>query len=158
MAALALPSLALAPLSGCALVAQGDHDLETLFVLKKFPEGRISGYTELTIDQAPGPDDQAILKRVVLYAPDGTKDLTFIQSLLGQSTPVTGASAQLVRGGGFPKDDTIGQLKVLYKENLRPFFKDRSIKVDWSGQVDPTFPFPPKGFYQIRAVLTVEVL
>lgn len=156
--ALGLAPVAGLALGGCDVVAQGAHDFQTYFVLKKSPGGRFGGWTEINLDTAPGPEDQAVLKSVLLYAPEGLSDLTFIQSMLGQSTPPSGQATALLKGGNFPKNDTIGLLDVLYKDNIGPFFKDRTIRIDWSGQHDPSFPFPANGFYKIDAKVTVEVL
>ncbi len=144
--------------SGCAAVTSGDHDLSTFFVLKKTQTGKISGWTQIDLDSAPGPEDQAVLKRVALYAPEGLNDLTFIQSMVGQVTAEGASPTEIVRGSNFPKDDTIAQMQIVYKDNIRPFFSDKSIRIDWTGQYDPTFPFPATGFYRIDALITVEVL
>ena len=146
------------PLASCALVKQGDHDLHAYFIVPKTADGALSGYTELHLGEEADPTDEAVLKRVVIYAPDGTKDLTFIQSLVGRSTSEDGVEEVIVEGGDFPKNDTIGFLDVVYEGNLRPFFKDgKAFRVNWKGQIDPTFPIPDSG-YHVDALVTVEVL
>lgn len=146
------------PMAGCAIVKQGDHDLKAFFIVPKTTNGVMSGYTEMHLSEEADPEDEAVLKRVILYAPEGVKDLTFIQSLIGHSTSEDGVEQTIVQGSNFPRNDTIGQLEVVYDGNLRPFFKDgKAFRVVWQGQIDPTFPIPQGGL-RVDALVTVEVL
>jgi hypothetical protein len=134
------------PLAGCASVV-GDQEIDAYFVLKPNSGGAFAGWTEITLEEAPGPNDSAVLKRVTLTAPTGMKDLTFLTSIVGSALdPMTGAGVPLVRGDSFPKNDTIGVFKILYADNLRRFFKDgTTLRVDWSGSVSSTTGLPPEG-------------
>jgi hypothetical protein len=146
------------PLGGC-FSAAGEHDLQTFFVLRKSPGGRFAGWTRIDTNQEPSADQQVIIKRVALFAPQGLTDLTFIQAMVGQSTPASGQATPLVRApSAFPKNDSIGLMEVVYKDDIQRFVSGTTIQIDWSGQYDPALTFPSQNFYTINAQVTVEVI
>jgi len=163
-----LPSSALAALGvagagtvavgsgGCAALV-GEETIHAYVVVSNGGTGTFWGWTEYHLDSPASPDDKAVLKRVLLRAPDGTNDLTFITSLLAEAvTPE--ARISVAEGSDFPKDDTMAPLDVLYTDNLRPLFPDgKTIRIEWSGTIDTTYVFPPEGI-QVDALIVIEVL
>ncbi|MBL8740560.1 MAG: hypothetical protein JNK04_05690, partial [Myxococcales bacterium] len=151
-----LPAAALPGLVGCRALA-GEETIEAHVVVKRTDSGTFAGWSEYKLDSPAAEDEGAILKRVLLRAPEGVPDLTFITSLLGEAVTPT-ERTPIVSGSSFPKDDTMAALDVLYEDDLRPFFPDgQKIRIEWSGTVDLAYPFPPEGI-KVDALITVEVL
>lgn len=154
-----LPTVALpgvAALGGCRALA-GEETIEAHVVVKKNDSGTFAGWSEYKLDSPAAEDEGAILKRVLLRAPDGIPDLTFITSLLGEAVTPT-ERTPIVQGSEFPQNDTMAALEVLYDDDLRPFFPDgQKIRIEWSGTIDLAYPFPAEGI-KVDALITVEVL
>jgi hypothetical protein len=154
-------ALALGPLAsiaGCASIA-GEQSVDAFVVVQPL-NGSFGGWTEISLDSPAGADDSATLVRVVLKAPvtTGFEDLSFITSLTGNAKdPAGGPPVPLVRGSNFTKGDSLGIMEVLYKDNLRPLFKDGlTIRIDWLGEVDTNLHYPTNGVH-IDATVTVDV-
>ena len=142
-------------LVGCKALL-GEETIEAFIDVFHSSSGNFSGFTEYELGSEAGPDDGAILKRVLLRAPDGTPNLRFITSLFGEAVTPT-ERTPLVEGGDFPEDDNMAALDVLYDDNLRPFFPDgKKIRVEWSGTLDVNYPFPPEGL-RVDALIVIEV-
>ncbi len=153
-----LPAAALpfAGLAGCRALA-GEETIEAHVVVKRNDSGTFAGWSEYKLDSPAGADEGAILKRVLLRAPDGVADLTFITSVLGEAVTPTDRTP-IVSGEGFPANDTMAALDVLYDDDLRPFFPDgQKIRIEWSGTIDLAYPFPAEGI-RVDALITVEVI
>lgn len=149
-------SVAVGGLAGCRALA-GEETIEAHVVVKRNDSGTFAGWSEYKLDSPAGEDEGAILKRVLLRAPDGVADLTFITSLLGEAVTPT-LRTPIVSGEGFPANDTMAALEVLYDDDLRPFFPDgQKIRIEWSGTIDLAYPFPAEGI-RVDALITVEVL
>ncbi len=154
--AAALAAGPLASLAGCASIV-GEKTVEA-FVVVLPVNGLFGGWTEIGLDTPAGPDDSATLVRVSLKAPAGFQDLTFIKSLTGDAQdPAGGANVPLAKGENFPKGDSLGIMKILYFDNLRPFFKDGlKIRVEWRGVADMSVHYPPTGL-RCDASITVDI-
>jgi hypothetical protein len=140
---------------GCKALL-GEETIEAFIDVFHSTSGKVSGYTEYELGIEAGPDDGAILKRVLLRAPEGVPDLRFIQSIYGEAVTPT-ERTPLVEGGDFPKNDTMAALDVLYDDNLRPFFPDgKKIRIEWTGVIDLSYSFPPQGI-RVTALIVVEV-
>jgi hypothetical protein len=153
-----LPAVALpgAGLMGCRALA-GEETIEAHVTVKKNASGTFAGWSEYKLDSPAAEDEGAILKRVLLRAPDGIPDLTFITSLLGEAVTPS-ERTPIVQGSQFPQNDTMAALEVLYEDDLRPFFPDgQKIRIEWSGTIDLAYPFPEAGI-KVDALITVEVL
>lgn len=154
-----LPTIALPGagiLTGCRALA-GEETIEAHVVVKRNDSGNFAGWSEYKLGSPAAEDEGAILKRVLLRAPDGIPDLTFITSLLGEAVTPT-ERTPIVSGEGFPQNDTMAALEVLYEDDLRPFFPDgQKIRIEWSGTIDLAYPFPAEGI-KVEALITVEVL
>lgn len=146
----------LASLAGCAAII-GEKTVEAFVVIQPV-NGQFGGWTEISIDSPAGPDDSATLVRVALKAPAGFQDLTFITSLTGTARdPAGGPGVPIVKGGNFPKGDSLGIMEVLFHDNLRPLFKDGlSIRIDWSGTADTSVHYPATGLH-CDASVTVDI-
>ncbi len=141
---------------GCRALA-GEETIEAFVVIDKNESGTFWGWSEYKLDSPAAEDEGAILKRVLLRAPEGVADLTFITSVLGEAVTPTERTA-LVAQDGFPQNDTMASLDVLYDDDLRPFFPDgQKIRIEWSGTIDLNYPFPAGGI-RVDALITIEVL
>ncbi len=144
--------------AGCASLL-GEETIEAFVIV--YNDGSGTGYfwgwTEYHLDEPASPEQGAQLKRVLLRAPEGVGDLRFIQSLLAEAvTPE--ARTPVAEGSNFPANDTMAALDVLYEDNLRPLFPDgQTIRIEWSGTIDVTYPFPADGI-QVDALIVIEVL
>jgi hypothetical protein len=153
-----LPAIALpaAGLGGCRALA-GEETIEAHVVVKRNESGNFAGWSEYKLGEPAAEDEGALLKKVLLRAPEGVTDLRFITSLLGEAVTPT-ERTPLVSGSGFPANDTMAALEVLYDDDLRPFFPDgQKIRIEWSGTIDLAYPFPEEGI-RVDALITVEVL
>jgi hypothetical protein len=151
----ALGALLAPPLAGCAALI-GEEDIDAWFLLIPRSDGSFFGWTEFTLSSAPGPDDEAVLRRVVLQAPPETGDLSFLLQVAGEAVREAQRTL-LVTGGSFPPDDSLGLLDVVHEGGLRGFFLGDTLRIEWTGQIDPAFPVPPDGI-RIDATVTIEVL
>jgi hypothetical protein len=141
---------------GCKALL-GEETIEAFIDVFHSASGKVNGYTEYELGVEAGPDDGALLKRVLLRAPDGLPNLRFIQSIYGEAV-IPSARTPLVEGGDFPADDTMAALDVLYEDDLRPFFPDgKKIRIEWTGTIDVTYAFPPEGL-RVTALIVVEVI
>jgi len=155
-----VPATALAGIagasSGCRALA-GEETIEAHLVIKRNDSGTFFGWSEYKLDSPAAPDEGALLKRVLLRAPEGIGDLTFITSLLGEAVTPT-ERTPIVQGADFPQNDTMASLEVLYDDDLRPFFPDgQKIRIEWSGTIDTAYPYPDAGI-EVTALITVEVV
>jgi hypothetical protein len=141
---------------GCKALL-GEETIEAFIDVYDSSSGKVSGYSEYELGVEAGPDDGALLKRVLLRAPDGVPNLRFIQSLYGEAVTPS-ARTPLVEGGDFPEDDTMAALDILYEDDLQPFFPDgKKIRIEWTGTIDLTYAFPPEGL-RVTALIVVEVI
>lgn len=154
--AAALAAGPLASLAGCASLI-GEHTVDA-FVVVLPVNGQFGGWTEIGLDTPAGPDDSATLVRVALRAPPGHEDLTFITSLTGNARdPAGGPDVPIVKGGNFPKGDSLGLMEILFFDNLQPLFKDGlKIRIEWRGTADTSIQYPKEGL-RCDASVTVEV-
>lgn len=158
VSALLAPLGAVAPaaaLTGCAALL-GEEDIDAWFLLIPRSDGTFFGWTEFTLSSAPGPDDEAVLRRVVLEAPATAGDLRFLRSVVGEAVRREQRTL-LVTGGDFPARDTLAPLDVVHEGGLSGFFEGDTLRIEWSGSVDPSFPIPAEGI-RIDATVTIEVL
>lgn len=148
--------IALVPAFGCRALA-GEETIEAFIDVPKTNNGQFNGWTEYNLDAPAAEDEGALLKRVLLRAPEGVPDLRFITSLLGEAVTPT-ARTPLVSGSNFPAADTMAPLDVLYDDDIRPFFTDgQHIRIEWSGTIDTAYTFPVDPIHVV-ALIVVEVL
>jgi len=64
----------------------------------------------------------------------------------------------IVTGDRFPRGEQAVTMDVHYDGDLRPFFKDgHTIRVEWTGAMNPAFSaWPPDGF-TVRGRIKIEV-
>jgi hypothetical protein len=153
-----LGSLALPLGGGCASLL-GEETFEAYFYVGKGSDDDFGGWTEKNLDEAPDPDQEAILKRVLLRAPDGVKDLTFIKSLFVEVVQPDKTRTPMAQATSFPANDTMAPLDILYEDNLRPLLypDGRKIRFEWSGTFDTSYPYPDGGL-RVDALITIEIL
>src|SRR5512139_2522758 len=143
--------------SGCAAIA-GEETIDAFFVVGKGTDADFDGWSEYNFDEAPDPDQAATLERVMLNAPAGAKDLTFITSVYAEAVQPDGTRTPLASGSNFPKNDTIAPLEILYDGNLRPLLypNGKKLRIEWSGTFDTTYPHPDGGT-RVEAQVIVEI-
>lgn len=140
---------------GCAALL-GEEDIDAWFLLMPRSDGSFFGWTEFTLSSTPGPDDEALLKRVVLRAPASAGDLRFLRQVTGEAVKREERTV-LVTGSDFPAQDTLAPLDVVHEGGLSGFFEGDTLRIEWSGLVDPSFPIPAEGI-RIDATVTIEVV
>jgi hypothetical protein len=144
--------------SGCAAIA-GEETIEAFFIVGKGTDADFDGWSEYNFDEPVDPDQAATLERVMLNAPAGAGDLTFIIDVFAEAVQPDGTRTPLASGSNFPKNDTIAPLEILYDGNLRPLLYPDGMKlrIEWSGHFDTTYPHPDKGT-RVEAQVVVEIL
>ncbi len=156
---LLLPSGLLLPagLGGCAALA-GEETIDAFFNVRG-SDSDFAGWTEYNFDEAPDADQAATLERVMLNAPAGVPDLTFITSLLAEAVQPDGTRTKLAIAGTFPKNDTIAPLDVVFDGNLRPLLypDGRKLRIEWHGTFDTSYPLP-EGGVRVEAQIVIEIL
>jgi hypothetical protein len=140
LAALTLPG------SGCVALV-GITDTEIDFTVTPGTTNAFFGFTEITIDRDASSANRATLIAVTLdtLKPEGTPDLTYLTSLVGE-TVLGSERTLLVVGNDFPRGEQAVALDVKYDGDLRPFFKDgRTIRIEWNGTTNPAYQWPADG-------------
>ncbi len=145
-------------LGGCAAIA-GEETIDAYFTVGRGTDADFNGWSEYNFDSAPDKDQAATLERVMLHAPDGAGDLTFITSVFAECVQPDKTRTPLAQGSNFPKNDTIAPLDILYDGNLRPLLypDGKKIRIEWSGTFDTTYPHP-EGGTKVQAQVVIEIL
>lgn len=156
---LAVPvGASLSAVAGCAALA-GEETIDAFFVVGKNAGPEFNGWSEYNLDEAPDPDQEATLERIMLNAPSGAKDLTFITSVLAEAVQPDGTRTPIASGGNFPKNDTIAPMEILYDGNVRKLLypNGKKLRVEWAGTFDPSYPYP-EGGARVNAQVIIEIL
>lgn len=136
----------------------GEETIDAWFVVGEGGAGPFHGWNTITLPGEAGEDDVAELRRVELIAPSTTNDVRFVLNVLSETVLPTGERTPLAQGQGFPENQPVATLDILYRDNLRPFFADgKSIRIEWTGNTDPAYPYPPEGL-RVDVAVTVEIL
>lgn len=157
-----LLALPFAPLvsgaAGCAALA-GEETIDAFFMVGKNAGPGFNGWSEYNLDEAPDPDQAATLERIMLNAPDGAKDLTFITEVFAEAVQPDGTRTPIASGSNFPKNDTIAAMDILFDGNLRNLLypDGKKLRVEWEGKFDPTYPYP-EGGARVNAQVIIEIL
>jgi hypothetical protein len=156
----ALPlSCALLALSsiGCASIV-GEQTAETKFLVKPQSDSTFWGWSEITVEQDANSVDRATLNAVSVEPMEGSpaEDMTFLQNVLGEAVTST-ARTKLVEETSMPPGEHLVSVDVVYKDDLRGFFEDgHTIRVEWSGNTNPSYVWPDEGIW-IRVRVFVEI-
>lgn len=144
--------------TGCAAIA-GEETIDAFFTVGKGTDADFDGWSEYNFDEAVDPEQAATLERVMLHAPGGAGDLTFITSVYAEAVQPDKTRTPLAQGSNFPKNDSIAPLDILYDGNLRPLLypDGKKLRIEWSGTFDTTYPHP-EGGTKVQAQVVVEVL
>lgn len=140
--------------SGCASIL-GEEDLDAYFKLKPDKQGGFFGWSEITITGADPNEDDAILKQVLLETLDGD-DLTFITDVVAEAVKGEERTV-LATGSDFPAGETIAPLELQHDGGVAEFFDGDTIRIEWTGQADPAYPYPTDGM-RINVIVKVEVV
>lgn len=141
---IALCAALLGCVGACGGRVEGD-DIEFTYAVQNAPGGAFSFETDTVVDQDVS-SHHGYLTSVTLdvVSPSGAT-LAFI-SHAEASAVVGGVATQLVTLVNPPRVSTV-PLVIVYHGDLLPFFPDgHTIRVLWTGRVDPAFgPLPPGG-------------
>lgn len=144
-------------LTGCTSLV-GEYDAETRLVVLPTERNDFFGWSEITVAQDVSSVESAEIEFVVLEVEDPSQapDLTFIEKVRGEA--VTPAERTLVvEREGMPRGEPSAPLEIVHRGDLRPFFPDgRKIRIEWSGETNADYPFPPEGI-GVRALVRVSV-
>jgi hypothetical protein len=139
LAVAAAAALALAS-TGCSTLIDGTHDITMDFPVEPM-NGAFFGWSEVTLQENIDTVSSALLYGVTLQVekPAGIPDLTFLQSLSGTAVTPT-ARTLVVQQTSFPKGESTVELKLVYYGDLHPLFKDQyTIRIDWTGETNPSY-------------------
>lgn len=144
--------------AGCAAIA-GEETIDAFFMVGKNAGPGFNGWSEYNLDEAPDPDQAATLERIMLHAPTGAKDLTFIVEVFAEAVQPDGTRTPIASGSNFPKNDTIASMDILFDGNLRNLLypDGKKLRVEWEGKFDPTYPYP-EGGARVNAQVIIEIL
>lgn len=141
--------------TGCASIL-GDQDLDAYFKLSPDKNGDFFGWSEITISGADPNEDDAKLKQVLIETLDGD-DLTFVTKVIAEAVTPDGRTL-LAEGSNFPVGETLAPLDIVHTGGLAEFFPDsETIRIEWTGQADPSYPYPEGGM-RINVIIKVEIL
>lgn len=140
--------------TGCASIL-GKEDLDAYFKLKPGKDGDFFGWSEITITGADPAEDDAILKQVLLETID-SDDLTFITDVVAEAVKGEERTV-LATGSDFPAGETIAPLELQHDGGVAEFFDGDTIRIEWTGQADPAYPYPTDGM-RINVIVKVEVV
>jgi len=144
--------------SGCASIV-GVQDVVVDFQVIPSGGGSFHGWSEITTAQDTSSVNRATLLAVTLDVerPEGTPDLTFLKTMKGEA--VNGAQRTLVATDkGFPSGEQAVTLDVKYHDDLRPLFKTpNTIRLEWTGQVNPAFTAWPADGFWVRGQIKVDI-
>lgn len=139
---------ALGALTSAGCVAAGPREAVTKFLVSPKASGSFWGWSEITVPQDANSVGVTTLQFVRLEVDeDEADDLTFLQSLLAEA--VTDAErVPVAKKEAMPEGETIVPLDILYDGDLRPLFPDgRTIRIEWTGSVDPSVQIPEIGVW-----------
>jgi hypothetical protein len=145
--------------TSCLALAAGVHDTEIDFLVAKSPNNSFFGWTEITIDGDVSQANSATLQAVTLDVakPEGTADLSFLQSLVGEIV-LDDRRVVAVTGDSFPRGEQAVALKLKFRDDLRPFFKNgTTLRVEWNGNTNPAFTQWPAEGFSIRGRIKVDI-
>ena len=147
-------SALLATAGGCGGKIEGG-DIEFEYTVENAPGGNFSFETDTVVEQDV-TSHHASLSSVTLeiVSPAGAT-LAFI-SHAEASAVVGGVTTKLVTLTNVPKVSTI-PLDIVYHGDLQPLFPDgHTIRVLWTGRVDPSFGPLPKGGITVRCRIGIS--
>jgi hypothetical protein len=145
--------------AGCASLVAGDHEAETKFLLGPSGDGSFFGWSTITLDEDPNAAERATIFGVTveLMNPGDTGDLTFIQSVKGEAVTSTERTL-VVQRQSFTPGETIADLEIMHTGDIRPFFENNTIRIEWTGRTNPAFTaWPAEGGFWIRVKVGVEI-
>ncbi len=141
---------------GCAGLA-GEQEADGSFPVIPRSDGTFYGWTEITIGADTSDASRATLVSVRLDVEDPSQasDLSFFAELNGEAVTDTERTL-VVHETSFPPGQRPVGLDIVYGGDLRPLFKTSdTIRLEWTGRVNPSFgPFPEGG---IRCTMTAKV-
>jgi hypothetical protein len=145
-------------LTGCASIA-GEQSAETKFLVAPHGDGSFWGWSEITIEQDANSVDGAKLNAVTVEPMDEAvaSDMTFVQSVLGEAVTST-ARTKVVEQPSMPPGERLVSMGIVHEGDLRGFFEDgHTIRVEWSGQTNPSYPWPAEGIWiRVRVFVQIE--
>lgn len=154
----ALAALFVVPGMGCASVV-GNQSAETKFLIVPKSDSSFWGWSEITVEQDANSVERATLRAVTIeeMEPATTTDLTFLQNIVGESVTTT-ERTKVVEKAKMPEGERLVPLTIVYKDDLRSFFEDgHTIRIEWTGQINPAVTVPPEGVWiKVRVVVEIE--
>ncbi|NUQ75237.1 MAG: hypothetical protein HUU21_16930 [Polyangiaceae bacterium] len=157
LAVLAAGGLLALASTGCTSIV-GEQSAETKFLVGSAGDGSFFGWSEITIEQDANSVDGAKLNAVTIEPLEGSSatDLTFVQSVVGEAV-TSKARTTVVEQLSMPPGERLVSMNVVHTGDLRGFFEDgHTIRVEWSGKTNPSYPWPPEGIW-IRVRVFVEI-
>jgi hypothetical protein len=143
--------------SGCVALA-GDQDSDVGFPVKPLADFTWNAWNEITVGEEIEEVTSAKLLAVTFdtVEPIDTPDLSYLTSLRGEV--VNGElRALFCTATSFPPEEKSVVGDVHLEQDLMPFVQGGdTIRLEWTGTVDPAYPMPPDGM-RVRARIKVEV-
>lgn len=144
--------------AGCASLV-GEQSAETKFLVKPKSDSSFWGWSEITVSEDANSVERATLRAVTVESMDASvaQDMTFLQNVLGEAVTST-ARTKLVEEPTMPPGERLVAMNIVYKDDLRSFFEDgHTIRVEWTGQTNPSFAWPAEGIWiKVRVVVEIE--
>jgi hypothetical protein len=144
--------------TGCAATLKGEHDAQFHFLVEPQLTGSFWGWTEISLGGDINSVGTTNLWAVSLTAQSPPEaDLSFLSSLTGQAV-VGDNRTTVVTQTQFPPGESMVYLYVAYHDDLHPLFKDSTtIRIEWTGNVNPAFTAWPPGGIWIQGDVIVNV-
>jgi hypothetical protein len=144
--------------AGCAAIA-GEETIDAFFIVGKNAGPGFSGWSEYALDDAPDKDQKATLERILLNAPAGWKDLTFMRFVFAEAVQPDGTRTPIASQDTWPKNDTLAPLEILFDGNVRDLLypDGKRLRVEWEGEFDPNVDYGENGA-RVNAQVIIEIL
>lgn len=145
--------------SGCAALI-GEQTAETKFLVKPAGDATFWGWSEITIEEDANSVNKATLRAVTIEPMDNpdVADMTFLQNIVGEAV-TSKERTKLIDQPSLPPGERLVSVKVVYNDDLRPFFEDgHTIRVEYAGQTNPAFTaWPAEGIWvRVRVHVVIE--
>lgn len=150
-------ALALSP-TGC-FVLLGEQDAETRFLVVPRSDLTFWGWSEITVGVDTSSVESATLLAVSIDVdqPPGTPDLSFLSTVKAEAVNDAGRTT-IATKNEFPPEEHSVVMNIDYGGNLKPLFKNEdTIRIEWTGSVNPAFTAWPEGGFWIRVQIKINV-
>jgi hypothetical protein len=128
---------------GCSSVV-GQQDVDASFTVTPKADGTYLWWNEIEFGDDVNSFGVARLGFVRIDAAPPAEDLTFLSMVQGEAVTSSGRTL-IAKKDGMPKGEPNVVLDVVHEGDIRPFFEDGTVRIEWTGKTNPNFTAWPAG-------------